>query len=165
MTMEGVDYNTTEAGHGLAYLLAEGAEHWIQVPWMDWLKFGVEMVDHLAGARGDTYLVGCPFERGRITIMTPYRFLCTEGGIRVRPRPAFEGLTPEDVAEERRLNLKRSLSDDEERRYDALRDKRRRWSQPPPDKARDLFRLLPLPVDPAAAQRFLQAIGTHRLAG
>jgi hypothetical protein len=155
---------------GLQVLHWRGA--WHRIAWEDWMSFRTlntafaPLPDVTAG---EHHFVVCAVEDGRLYNIHPHRYLIDRDG-RIADDRYFGVLSDVEIERYQALDKRHyqypqthPLNDDEQREFDAIRDRLWRSWLPPVEAVRELTRAaVALPDENDAAWRVLEACGISR---
>jgi hypothetical protein len=145
---------------------------WRPIAWQDWMNFR-GLRDAFAPlpkvTAGEHRFVVCIIENGRLHNILPHRYLIDQDGLIVDDR-YFGVLSDSEIERYETLDKRHYeyppahlLSDDEQREFDAIRDRLWRSWLPPVEAIRELTRAaVALPDENDAAWHVLEACGISR---
>jgi hypothetical protein len=145
---------------------------WHRIAWQDWMSFR-ELDGNFAPppyvTAGEHRFVVCIVEDGRLYNIIPHRYLIDRDG-RIADSHYFGVLSDAEIERYRALNKRHyqypeahPLNDEEQREFDAIRDRPWRSWLPPVEAVRELTRAaVALPDENDAAWNVLEACGISR---
>ena len=145
---------------------------WHRIAWKDWMSFralGAPFAPLADVTAGEHFFAVCAAEDGRLYNIHPHRYL-VDGDGRIADDHYFGVLSDREIGHYEALNkrhyeypLKHPLNDEEQREFDAIRDRLWRSWLPPIEAVRELTRAtVALPDEDDAAWNVLEASGIMR---
>jgi len=146
---------------------------WHRIAWDDWSSFRDVMHDSFAPlpyvTAGEHHFVVCIVEDGRLYNILPHRYLIDRDG-RIADDRYFGVLSDGEIERYEALNKRHykypqthPLNDDEQREFEAIRERLWRSWLPPVEAVRELTRAaVALPDENDAAWKVLEACGMSR---